>query len=766
MTSSNNPAGSSSPYRSAPPPPPASGEQVFDLRQDMGATKPKKKRKWGKRIALTLLSLILIGTIVGGGLFLFLYNRVTIPEPSEFALAQTTTVYYNDGVTEMGTFAEVNRTVVDASTLPAYVGNAIVASEDRTFYTNQGVDLKGIARAFVNNARGGARQGASTLSQQYIETYFGQATYGYKDKLREALMAIKINRTQSKETILSNYLNTIYFGRGAYGIEAASEVFFGVPAAKLSLSQAVMLSGIIPSPSNWDPAVNPEMAQKRFDRVLDLMVEDGWISQAEADQATFPETLPLSDGNTSLTGTTGYLMQQIRMELIGTGAFSDSEIDAGGLTIISTIDKEMQDAASRAREVMPADTPESVRLSLSSMDNRTGAILAEYAGPDYANAYQINGVTQEIAMAGSTFKPFSLIPFLEKGGSMEEIYNGNSPQTFENGTYEVGNSDGVSYGEVTVNEAVQHSINTVFVQVNEKAGPQATMDTLIKAGIPEDTPGLDPYLSNVLGSASVHNIDLTRAYATLANGGYKVNPHIVAEVKDPNGNTVHKAVQEWEPVFSSRIISMFLPAMKSVTEDGGTAAQVASLGLETAGKTGTSEEFRSAQFAGFIPQITTVVSMYNVGPDGSELPLPSIGGEEGFYGGKWPVDVWLNFMQQVSHKFARVGYEWFDASAVQKPLPPPVPTCSQNETLVDGACVPTPPTCAENETLVDGACVPTPPTGAENETLQGGVCVVIPPTCGPNEDLVNGACVPKPPVCGDGLILDENGQCVWPQSTG
>ncbi|TWS19344.1 penicillin-binding protein, partial [Tsukamurella conjunctivitidis] len=170
-----------------------------------------------------------------------------VPAADQVALSQTTTVYYADGTTEMGTFSEINRTIIDPSTLPDYVGQAVVASEDRTFYTNAGIDLKGILRALVNNVRGGERQGGSTLTQQYVERYYVGETTSYTGKVKEAVLAVKINREQSKDEILGNYINTIYFGRGAYGIEAASKAYFGHPAADMSVSEAAMLAGIIPA---------------------------------------------------------------------------------------------------------------------------------------------------------------------------------------------------------------------------------------------------------------------------------------------------------------------------------------------------------------------------------------------------------------------------------------------------------------------------------------------------------------------------------------
>ena len=196
--------------------------------------------------------LLLVCLAVGG--FVVAYSMVDVPSPSEFAQAQTTTVYYADGTTKMGEFAEIDRTIIDTSGLPDYVGKAVVASEDRTFYSNQGVDPKGIIRALWNNLSGGATQGASTLTQQYVKNYYVDTTSSYAGKFQQAIMAIKIDRSQSKEQILDSYLNTVYFGRGAYGIEAAAQAFFDKSAAELTVSESALLAGILPAPSAWDPA--------------------------------------------------------------------------------------------------------------------------------------------------------------------------------------------------------------------------------------------------------------------------------------------------------------------------------------------------------------------------------------------------------------------------------------------------------------------------------------------------------------------------------
>lgn len=231
-----------------------------------------------------LLGAFLLAVAVGGSVLAYAYATTTVPTPADFARAQTTRVYYADGETEMGSFAEYDRQIVDLETLPAFVGQAVVASEDRRFYENNGVDLRATARALWNNVRGGATQGGSTLTQQYVERYYMGTTTSLTGKVREAILALKIDASQSKETILENYLNTIYFGRGTYGIERAAQEYFGKPAAELGVSEAALLAGIVPAPSAWDPAVNPERAQARWNRTLDYMVTEGYLSQEERDQ--------------------------------------------------------------------------------------------------------------------------------------------------------------------------------------------------------------------------------------------------------------------------------------------------------------------------------------------------------------------------------------------------------------------------------------------------------------------------------------------------
>ena len=682
------------------------------------ANKGKKKRSLGARIGRGILFTFLGLIIAGLGTFLVAYAALTVPQADQVALAQTTTVYYADGTTEMGRMSQVNRKIIDSSTLPDYVAHAVVASEDRTFYTNSGVDLKGIGRALINNIRGGARQGASTLTQQYVERYYVGETTGYVGKAKEAILALKINREQSKDQIIGNYLNTIYFGRGAYGIEAASQAYFGHEAKDLTLSEAAMIAGIIPAPSAWDPAVDEEKARSRWTRVINLMVEDGWISQADANAAEFPKTIdPDTLGGPTMEGPTGYLMEQIRTELAQEGGFTADQLATGGYRIISTIDKEKQDQAVEAAEYMYTVrgwNEDSMHVVLTSLDPATGEIVAEYGGKDYLKRQQ-NGATQDIMAAGSTFKPFALIAHAEQGGSIYDTYDGSSPKTFSGLARPVSNDSGVSWGRQNLVNATKNSINTVFVGLNQEVGPATTKQVAIELGIPEDTNGLDDSLLNVLGFAAPHNIDLAHAYSTIASGGQRTNPHIVREVQNSDGSKVFQTTVNPKQVFDTKTMSTVLPALQAVTASGGTAEAAAVLKQDSGGKTGTSEEQKTAQFVGFTPSLVTAVSMYQLDENGSPVSLTNIGGLGQFHGGDWPVTVWVRYMKAATANDTKLHFDWYKRQTATPVNPAPVATTTPTPTEE----TPTPTPEATQET--PGAEVqPTVTPSAQNNGGNGG----------------------------------------------
>lgn len=668
-----------------PPPSYQPKQKGTSTRSDKSVQKRNKKttRSWPKRLGIGLLGAFLLGIIAAGTTFLVAYVTMDIPGPDKLARAQTSTVYFADGKTEMGKFQTQNRQIIDASKLPDYIGHSVVASEDSTFFENNGIDVKGIARALVNNVMGKPRQGASTLSQQYVENYYTGSTNNvhglraYLAKFKETILALKINREQSKDEILGNYLNTIYWGRGAYGIEAASHAYFNKPAAELTPSEAALLAGIIPAPSSWDPAIDPEMARQRWDRVVDRLVEGNWIRAEEAKKMAFPNVAPPHQVQPSLTGTNGYLLAHVRSEMRQKAGYTDEQIDTMGLQIVTTIQPDRQKAAVDAVNNLPADRPKQLRTGLVSVDPETGGIVAEYGGADFQKV-QRSAAFQDNAMAGSTFKPFALIAALQGGDSIYSTVDGSSPMAL--GAANVSNYASISFGPVTYKKATQYSINTAYVRINQKVGPATTKQVAIDAGYPENTPGLDESPTNVLGSSSPHTVDIATAYSTIASRGVRRDAHIVDQVKDKANDVLYKADTAGKRVFDEDIMDQTTEALQAVVR-GGSGDKAQALGRPAAAKTGSSEENRSAQFAGFVPQLVTVVSMYQVGEDGSEQSITPFGGVGEVTGSTWPAQVWTWYMQDALADTPVQQFEgWAPASSSrQAPAPAPAPAPSQQE---------------------------------------------------------------------------------------
>lgn len=593
-----------------------------------------------------VLGVVLAGLAAVAGLFAWAYATTDLPEVDEMALAESSTIYFADGETEMGTLAEINRNVVDTTELPDYVGDAVVASEDRRFYSNSGIDPIGIARAFWNNVTGGSQQGASTLTQQYVDNYYLGQTQSYADKAREAILAIKVEQEMTKDEILDAYLNVIYFGRGAYGIDAAAQAYFGIPASELTVSQSALLAGIIPAPSAWDPAVSPEQAEYRWERTLSYMLEDGLITQAEFDDATYPETIEGARSD-RFAGTNGYLMQMVIAELT-TGEeapFTEDELNRLGLTIVSTVDAQWQaDAVETIEGQVPEDAPEGFKATLVSIDPATGGVKALYGGEDYLTE-SLNRATQARYQGGSTFKPFALITALSEGISLEQQLPSYTGMDVDG--YVVNNYDNIDRGYVNLVEGLEYSVNSTYVALNAMVGPENTMETAIAAGLPEDTLGLNANLSNVLGNASPHAIDMATVFATYADQGIRHDAHIVERVTDSAGVELYAGPTEGERVFEADVMADATYAMTQVVEVG-TGRTASALGRPVAGKTGSANEYRGSSFGGYIPQLATVVAAYQTGADGEEVPIDPFGGYSVLAGGSLPTDLWLYYMTQVT----------------------------------------------------------------------------------------------------------------------
>jgi membrane peptidoglycan carboxypeptidase len=622
---------------------------------------------------------------LGAGAAVAAYASVKVPTGTDDDVkAQTTTVYYGpnaDGTPGgvMGTFSVMNRQIVPYASLPKYVGQSVAAAEDKTFFENKGIDLKGMARAFwynLHNEPGARDQGGSTLTQQYVERYYvDKTTTDYVGKAKEAILALKVTKAKSKDDILDGYLNTIYWGRDAYGIQSASQAYFHVDAKDLTVSQAAMLAGIIPSPNNWDPAVSPDKAKARWGVVLDSMVAEGWLSAADRAAQTFPDTFPYERPN-SMTGPNGLLLQMVLDELQKPPLnLSRDQINRGGYKVVTTIQPQLQQLALDTAAGFRAGTLEGqggvqpsarTRYSITSVDPHTGAILALYGGdnqpgvPDPAVPVgdqfaidQINRSSWDKIQAGSTFKPFALIGALSHGVPLSAKFDGHSPQKLDgwdsdNGT--VSNFDNEQPGTIDLVKATADSVNTVYAQLNLQIGAAVTAETATAAGI---TTPIKDNAANVLGTDVVHPLDMASAYGTIANKGTHVPAHIVASVQNSDESTAYQADTTGKQVFSPDVVADATYAMQQVVQSGSGKDWVKPLDRPIAGKTGTSWSNKSAWFVGFTPDISTSVSMMQVGEDGKAQDTITKFGKtrsgraiKEVTGGTWPAFLWQSYMKQ------------------------------------------------------------------------------------------------------------------------
>ncbi|MCH4209076.1 transglycosylase domain-containing protein [Bifidobacterium sp.] len=626
----------------------ASGSGQFnragmDNRGNRNGRNRKSHRRGRHRILKWTLGII--GTLLAIGIaaFAYLYITTDIPPAEKVALSSKTTVYYADGTTEIGSFANQNREIISCGALPKYIGQAVVSSENRSFYTDKGIDLKGIGRALFNNITTGSRQGGSTITQQYAERYYLGETTSYPGKLREAVLAVKIAQSQDKDQVLCNYMNTIYFGRGAYGIQAAAKTYFNKGARDLSVPEAAMLAGIIPSPSNWDPAENPTRAKSRFERVITIMREDGYISSQQAAAAKFPDTIKGAQQDT-YAGQQGYLLRMVRDELTGDKTFTKDELDTGGYKIVTTIDKAKQDmifkTASPSQDGKGL-VPAGLQTGAMSVNPKDGSIVAIYAGDDYLKK-QLNNATQALYEPGSTMKPFGLIGAIQSGVSLNTTFNGNSPRTYDGLTSPVRNFGNVSYGYINLYTATANSVNTVYMDIQQHLGAKKIAQIANEAGVSSArVTGDNPF--TILGNDGVHVEDIAQAYATIANQGRKPKLHIVASVRDAGGNAMFKAPTTSTQVFDANTTALVAKAMTGTVQNG-SAREARRIGKTIAAKTGTANDATAGSVVGFTPNTVSVFAMWYPDASGNPQRIPAFAGYSG--GSDYAVHMFTQYMTE------------------------------------------------------------------------------------------------------------------------
>ncbi|AXG14909.1 penicillin-binding protein [Intrasporangium calvum] len=593
------------------------------------------------------------GTIAGAVLFVlgvlgvwFAYARTDVPKPNEFASRQVSIVYYSDGKTEIDRIVqdEGNRQMVDLAKVPDAVQKAHLAAEDRTFYVNNGISVGGILRAVKTSVTGGAQVGGSTITQQYVKNYFLSQDRTLERKAREILIAVKIDGEMEKDQILQDYLNTIYYGRGAYGIQTAARAYFGKPVEKLTVGEGAVLASVINAPSLYDPAEGDNAAERlrqRYAYVLDGMVEENWLSAAERAKYTELPKIKEYKGPRLSKGTSGYITAEVKKELVRIG-LTDQDIAKGGLRIVTTIDRKAQ---SNAVKAMAANLPKGVQGGLVAIKPGDGAVIAMYGGSDYSKR-QLSNATQAIMQGGSNFKPFAVLAAVREGVSTKTKFDGNSPKEFAGYPHPVNNYDDRDYGKVDMRRMIGRSINTAFVQLNEQIGPEKTREAAIAAGIPEKTPGLKNDLGNVLGTASPRVIDMASAYSTIAAQGIRSTPYVIAKVTTADGSYTYTAKPTTRRAFAKEVTADVTDAMTYTTKEGGTATKIGrEFARPVAAKTGTSEENLSKWFSGFVPQMAVSVGTYKPTEDGqssvSLSPEESVAPD----GSTIPANIWLDFMK-------------------------------------------------------------------------------------------------------------------------
>jgi membrane peptidoglycan carboxypeptidase len=653
----------------------AKPKRVTDAARVAPGGTPAKRRTpaWRKVLLGALITIVSLG-LIGTGLVAYAYGTTKLPDPNTDFKTNTTFVYYADGKTPLGSFQVQNRTTIPYDQMPQYVKDAIVAAENRSFWDDPGISVPGLFRAAlglagIQQSDNTATGGGSTITQQYIKIMFLTQERTFSRKFTELLLAAKIGQSMTKEQILEGYLNTVYFGRGSYGIEAAARAYFNKPASKLTLAQSVALASIVNSPGNLDPANGDKQAAdllERYQYTLNGMVEMGKLTAAQKAEiySTLPKFAKVND-DSRLGGQKGFLLTVVRKELLARD-FTEEQIEGGGLKIVTTFDKTDQDAAVKAAQSHTLSTvygnkkkAKGLHAAIASIDNATGGVLALYGGPDYVKS-QWNWATTA-RQTGSSFKPYALTAALREGWTLGDKLNGNT--TVTPGGSKVTNAGGRNYGAVTLLQATTHSINTAFYDLVSRldGGPEAVVQAANDAGVPTAA-GWDLDARLPLGTPEVSPINQASGYSTFANYGIHRDWHVVAKVTDSTGAEVYAPDTTGIQTIEHEVTQDVNYALQHVAQDG-TGRVAAGLGYPVAGKTGSkgqpsrnnkrSRETVAAWFVGYTAQITTAV-MYVAGNDGNH-PLEDY--NTNFFGGTFPAQTWLSYMRVAMQGKDRVSFE-------------------------------------------------------------------------------------------------------------
>ncbi|MFI8498020.1 transglycosylase domain-containing protein [Streptomyces sp. NPDC085524] len=614
-----------------------------------------------KKILGTFFGLILLLMAAA----IILYFSVNEPtDPNKSATLQSNTYRYADG-SIMARTGQMNRENVTIDKIPEDVRTAFIAIENKSFYKDRGIDVMGVARGLFNTVRGKGTAGGSTITQQYVKNYYLTQDQSPTRKLRELVISLKVDQRMEKDDILVGYLNTNFYGRNAYGIQAAAQAFYGVDSDKLTLEQGAYLAAVIQAPSQYDLATagpnGTRLVNIRFNAVLDNMVEMGKLDPAKRKTMTLPPPIKPKP-RPGMDGQKGYLIQAANDEM-NEQKITDAQIAAGGWNIVLNIDPKKQKALEEAvneeleskldrKDTQNRPVDQNVQAGATSVDPKTGAIVAMYGGQGLTEKSASNALRTDY-QPGSTFKPVVLASALQNNATTQDgkpitpntLYDGTSKRPVKGSKvpFAPQNQDDRNFGDpmITVQGATDFSVNSVYAQMIVDVGPEDVKKTALSLGL-KDRPGWpadQPAMS--LGTMSANTVEMAGVYATFDNHGKKVTPTIVKKAEHRDGEyTPRQAIGA--QVISRQTADTVTKVLTGVVNDeGGSGNKVRSSSYEAAGKTGTTEKNVAGWFTGFTPELVTVVAMFGEDPTThTQVTLTGTAGGGRAGGSTFPAAIW------------------------------------------------------------------------------------------------------------------------------
>jgi len=611
--------------------------------------KTKRKLKLGRLILLVAILCVFVISGLGCGILAGVFRSMPAWSPDTLEGKQTTFIYDQGDKLATTIHAEENRVEVKLSQVPKTLQDAFIATEDSRFWDHPGIDVRAIARAVFANLRGGwGSEGASTITQQLVRSAFLTTKKTMTRKIQEAALALELERRYTKKEIFAFYLNQIYFGHGAYGVQAAAQTYFGKDIKDLTLAESAMLVGVVRSPGNYSPYLNPEVAKKRRSVVLEQMVKYGYISRNDADKAD-KEPFKLKGLDAARTQKYPYYADTVLEEALDklkSYDIAEEQIYTGGFKIYTTLDQVTQQAMEDTYK-NPAFFPKGkggkvIQSAMVVVDPHTGGIKGLIGGREYSQKRPFNRAIQAARQPGSSIKPLAVYgPALEKGFSPAYVLDDvlHSYPAGDGSTWTPQNYDQKYRGLIPMRTAVQFSINTYAVQLLNQIGVNEGFNFAEKLGIStlvNSGPHNDRHLSLALGGVTkgITPLEMAAAYGTFANQGVYIQPHTIREIRDRDGNILYQAKPKHRVAMSEQTAFLMTDLLQTVVKAG--TGRAAALNRPTAGKTGTTQKDVDAWFLGYTPELSGAVWM---GYD-KEVSMT------GTYGGSFPARIWKAVMSK------------------------------------------------------------------------------------------------------------------------